>query len=103
MPVGGLVVLRRGAAGRAVPQAAVFQNFLNNISLVAFFDEGYDGHGTATLRAFQRINFVYPFYQRRPAHPAEFSIGRVFIIDNNPLPIGCLIGFRPGPLSPRFV
>ena len=55
---------------RGGPRGRNASDFLNNIGLVAFFDKRDDGHGTATLRAFQRVDLVHAFDERRPSHAA---------------------------------
>ena len=63
---------RRGARGRVVPEAAVFENLADGIALMGF-DEGDDLHGTAALGAAQRIGLVDAFDEHGPPPEAASS------------------------------
>lgn len=54
-----------------LPLAAMFENSLNHG--IEFYETD-DLHGTAALRALQRVDFIYGLYQRCPCHSAFSAV-----------------------------
>ena len=69
---GGEWGLGRGAGGRVVPEAAMLENFADDLAL-ASLDEGDDFHLSAALGAAERVGVVNVFDEHGPA-----AVGTVY-------------------------
>ena len=77
------------------PYTAMFEDLFDHISL-AFFDETDNFHLTTAFWTFQRVNLVNALDERSPAHSALFSVGCIFVVNDN---LHCLWGSGSGFIS----